>query len=107
MRRTFANLVKRSSPAVRRKAAARSRELFAEILVRDLRKLSGMSQRQLARALRVKQPTVSRMERQSDMQIGTLKRIIEALGGTVTLTAALPEGTFRITLPPPNKRRAA
>jgi len=37
------------------------------------------------------------LESQSDMQVSTLQRLIEALGGNLELIAHLPEGDVRIT----------
>jgi transcriptional regulator with XRE-family HTH domain len=61
-----------------------------EMSLRDLRKALGKTQAQLARKLKTPQATVSRMERQSDMLISTLDRVVHALGGRVRLVAELP-----------------
>jgi hypothetical protein len=45
----------------------------------------------------VKQPTLSRLESQDDMQISTLNRLIEALGGKLEIIAHLPGGDIRIS----------
>lgn len=55
-----------------------------------------MTQTEVAEVLGVKQPTLSRIESQHDMQISTLKRLIEALGGELEVIAHLPGGTIRI-----------
>ena len=39
---------------------------------------------------------VSKLENQDDMQISTLKRIVEALGGEVHVLARFPRGTVRV-----------
>ena len=44
-----------------------------------------MTQDELAASLGVKQPTLSRLEGQDDMQISTLRRVIEALGGELEI----------------------
>ena len=51
----------------------------------------------MAAKLGIKQPTLSRLESQDDMQISTLRRLIEALGGKLEIVAHLPKGDIRIT----------
>lgn len=98
MAKSFDALVKRTTTAAtRRRAAARSRELLAELLLGEVRKLAGMSQRELASALGIKQPSLSKLEGQGDMQISTLRRIVEALGGEVEILARFPTGSVRLT----------
>jgi len=62
------------------------------LLLSELRKHTGTTQQQLADILGVKQPTLSQLESQTDMQVSTLQRLIEALGGNLELIAHLPEG---------------
>jgi transcriptional regulator with XRE-family HTH domain len=63
-----------------------------------------MTQIQLAKALGVKQPTLSQMESQDDMQISTLRRIVEALGGSLEIIATLPTGRIALSQFKPSKR---
>jgi len=60
------------------------------LLLSEVRKLTGKSQRQVAAALGIKQPTLSKLEQQSDMQISTLRRIVTALGGELEIIANCP-----------------
>jgi len=97
MAKSFDELVKRTTTkATRRRAARRSRELLAELLLSEIRKLAGRSQRELADALGIKQPSLSKLEGQDDMQISTLQRIVQALGGEVHVLARFPRGTVRV-----------
>ena len=97
MAKSFGELLKRTTTAaVRQKAERRGRELLAELLLSEVRKLAGLSQRELADVLGIKQPSISKLERQGDMQISTLKRIVEALGGQLHVIARLPQGTVRV-----------
>ena len=96
MAKTFDELVRRTTTkATRERAARRSRELLAELLLSEVRRLAGKSQRELAGALGIKQPSLSKLESQDDMQISTLQRIIEALGGELHLLARFPQATVR------------
>lgn len=97
MAKSFDELVRRTTTkATRRRAARRGRELLAELLLSEIRKLAGRSQRELADALGIKQPSLSKLESQDDMQISTLTRIVEALGGEVRVLARFPRGTVRV-----------
>jgi predicted XRE-type DNA-binding protein len=97
MAKSFDELVKRTTtPKTRLRAATRVRELLGELLLSEIRERAGKSQRQVAEALGIKQPSLSKLERQSDMQISTLRRIVNALGGELEVVARFPEGTVKI-----------
>lgn len=97
MAKSFDELAGRvMSAKARARAATRTRELLAELLLSEIRKLAGKSQGELARALGIRQPSLSKLENQDDMQISTLKKIIEALGGKVRITALFDEREVRI-----------
>lgn len=66
------------------------------MLLAGLRKLEGVTQVELARKLGIKQPVVSQLEQQDDMQVSTLQRIVEALGGVLEITVRLPGGEYRL-----------
>ena len=70
---------------------------MAELLLGEIRKQTGTTQEELAASLGIKQPTLSKLESQNDMQISTLRRLIEALGGNLELIAHLPGGDVRIS----------
>ena len=44
----------------------------------------------------IKQPSLSKLESQEDMQISTLQRLVHALGGELELVAHMPAGDIRI-----------
>jgi transcriptional regulator with XRE-family HTH domain len=97
MARSFDELVKRTTTKqTQAKAARRTQELLAELLLSEVRKLAGKSQGEVAEALGIKQPSLSKLEKQSDMQISTLKKIVKALGGELEVTARFPKGSVRI-----------
>lgn len=97
MAKSFDELVVRTTTKVARtKAAARSRELMGELLLSELRKLTGKSQKDVSESLGIKQPSLSRMEKQSDMQISTLRKIVQALGGELEMHVRLPKGTVKL-----------
>ena len=76
----------------RAKVDARAAELIAEeMTLRDLRRALDRTQVHLARELGVKQETVSRLEKRSDMLLSTLRGYVEAMGGELDLLATFPD----------------
>jgi len=86
-------------------AAARLLELIqsgkqtedsSEQFIRALREGRKLTQTQLAKLLKVKQASVSRLESRADFHISTLRSIISRLGGTLELRASFPDGIVHI-----------
>lgn len=70
---------------------ARYQELKQEVEgLRELRQIAGKAQLEIAEALNIKQPSVSKIERQTDMYLSTLRSYVEAIGGKLELTVKLP-----------------
>ena len=97
MKKKFSELQADMDPRRLASAKARSKEMMAELLLGEIRKQTGVTQEELAASLGIKQPTLSKLESQADMQISTLRRLIEALGGNLELIAHLPDGDVRIS----------
>jgi predicted transcriptional regulator len=95
--RKFSTLRETLTPAQRERSQARVIELQKEMLLSELRKYTGQTQQGLADELGVSQPCLSKMEKQTDMQIGTLGRIVESLGGRLELIAHMPAGDVVLT----------
>lgn len=78
---------------------ARAAEMLAEVEgLKALRKLAARSQEQIAQSLGIKQPGIVKIERQTDLYLSTLRRFIEAAGGTLELRVELPgTGAFVLT----------
>ena len=64
----------------------------------ELRGSRKLSQAELANRLSINQGACSRMERRSDMLIGTLRNAITAMGGELYLVARFPDETVYIDL---------
>ena len=106
MAKSFDELVKRTTTKkTRARAAVRTQELLAELLLSEVRQLAGKSQEQVAQVLGIKQPSLSKLEKQSDMQISTLRKIVKALGGELEVLARFPKGTVKIDQFDPSPRR--
>lgn len=85
MAKPYKNLREKMSPSSRTRADAMAKRLTAEMPLQELRQARRISQEQLARTLHVKQASISRMEHRTDMYIGTLRRVIEAMGGKLDI----------------------
>ncbi|MGA2031274.1 MAG: XRE family transcriptional regulator [Thermoguttaceae bacterium] len=97
MARNFRELEARMPPESLSRAKARAKEMMAEMLLAEVRKAGGLTQQELATSLGIKQPTLSRLESQNDMQISTLRCLIQALGGQLEIIAHMPGGDIRLT----------
>ena len=79
-------------PARRRKIEDRAAELIAEeMTLRELRKARQLTQVSVARELGVSQDAVSRLEQRSDLLLSTLRKTVEAMGGSLSLIARFPD----------------
>lgn len=96
-RHNFSKLREAMPPARRARSDARVKEMMTEMLLSELRKRSGMTQKEVAEILGISQPSLSKMESQTDMQIGTLSRLIGSLGGSLELIAHMPGGDIRLS----------
>jgi len=96
MARNFRELEEKMPPDSRARADVEAKQMMAEMLLAELRKFMGLTQEELASALGVTQPSLSKLENQDDMQVSTLRRLIEALGGQLEIIAHLPHADIRI-----------
>lgn len=64
------------------------RELL-EMDLRALREAAGLTQGELAQRIEITQSQLSKMERREDHRISTLRRYIEALGGSMEICAVI------------------
>lgn len=84
--------IKGLSPAQRKKVEARAAELFAEeMTLRELRKARKLTQVRMAKTLGITQDSVSRLEKRSDLLLSTLRKTVEAMGGSLSLVAEFPD----------------
>ena len=95
--RNFSELRAKMSPESRARSEATAREMLVNMPLDELRAARNLTQEHLASILRIKQASVSKMERRTDMYIGTLSKFIEAMGGQLEIRAVFPDGSVRIT----------
>jgi predicted transcriptional regulator len=85
--RPFGELTKNFTSARRARVAAEAAALREEMTLEELRKARSLSQEEVAASLTVGQPAVAKLEKRTDMHVSNLRRYIEALGGTLEITA--------------------
>ena len=74
--------------ARQQRVQARAMELAT---LKDLRQAAEQTQAQMAAALGVRQDTMSRWEKRSDMLLSTMRHYVESMGGKLELVAKFPD----------------
>ena len=84
--------IARLDPDTRRRVEERAAELIAEeMTLRELRKARQLTQARVAAELGITQDGVSRLEQRSDFLLSTLRKTVEAMGGSLSLIARFPD----------------
>jgi len=84
---------KQLSPARRQKVAARAAQLIAEeMTLQELRRARQLTQVRMAKALGISQDGISKLEKRSDLLLSTLRKTVEAMGGSLSLVPEFPDG---------------
>ena len=85
-------IIRRLSPARRKRVEKRAAQLIAEEMTRqELRRALERTQVEVARKLGITQDGVSRLEQRTDILLSTLRSYIAALGGRLSLIAEFPD----------------
>jgi len=85
-------------PGRRAKIEGRARQLVGEeMALQRLRKARQLTQKQIARALKIGQDSVSRLESRSDLLISTLQSYVEAMGGSLKIIAEFKDGSTTLS----------
>ena len=85
-------IIRKLSPAERKKVEDRAAEMIAEEMsLRDLRKARKLTQARIAKKLRITQDSVSRLEKRSDLLLSTLRKTVKAMGGDVRIVVEFPD----------------
>ncbi len=98
MARPFSELYDKIPPERRARVEARVREELKRIALSDLRKARKLTQTAVAEQLHIDQGAVSKIEKQSNMYLSTLRSYIEAVGGKLELRAVFPSETVDLVL---------
>jgi len=97
MAKKFKTLREKMSPEAQKRAKKGTALMLKGMPLSELRKARALSQEALSQTMDVKQPEISKLERRTDAYISTLRRYIEAMGGSLKITAQFPEGNVEIT----------
>ena len=91
MSRNVNDIIRKLTPAQRKKVEARAAQLIAEeMTLRQLRQACRFTQQKVAKSLRIGQEGVSKIERRSDLLISTLRDYVRAMGGQLSLVVEFP-----------------
>jgi DNA-binding XRE family transcriptional regulator len=91
MGRTLSEMIDALPKQRRERIDARYLELRDDVeSLRELRKLAGKAQADIAATLKIQQPSASKIEKQTDMYLSTLRSYVEAIGGKLDLIVRLP-----------------
>ena len=83
---------KELSPARRKRVKARAAHLIAEeMTLQELRRARKITQVRMAQELGIGQDGVSKLEKRADLMISTLRKTVEAMGGSLSLVAEFPD----------------
>jgi hypothetical protein len=115
MAKNVDDLIKKLSPAQRKKVEARAAELIAEeMTLQQLRHARKLTQQRIGKSLHIGQEGVSKIEKRSDLLISTLRGYVEAMGGSLSIIAEFPDrgpvmlsGIAAMDAKPSSHKRAA
>jgi predicted transcriptional regulator len=87
----------RLAPQVAASVARRANAAIHELTLKELRRDLDLTQSELADAAEMTQSELSRLESRGDHRISTLRRYVEALGGTIEITAIVGARRVKLT----------
>ena len=94
MARTLQEIMANEKPEVVAKAKEMATEMLLNIHLAEFRERMTLTQKEVALAMGVKQPTVSGMEKMGqDIKLSSLKKYIEATGGKLRLDIEMSDGS--------------
>lgn len=96
--RNFNELLAKMSPERRARVKAAADDLHRKYVLSQIRQQVGFTQADVAERLGVSQPTYAECERGSNMRIGTLQKIVAALGGELLLQVKLNGVNFDLQM---------
>ena len=96
MTKSFKQLTKTMSAERKAKISARIDAELKKMPLQELRQALKLTQVQVAETLTMNQAAISKMEKQTDMYVSTLRRFIEAMGGDLEIVAHFPNGAIAI-----------
>jgi hypothetical protein len=95
--RPFGELTKGFTAQRRARVATKAAALGEAMTLEELRKARALSQEHMAATMAVGQPAVAKLEKRTDMHVSNLRRYIEAMGGTLEITARFSDASVVIS----------
>ncbi|MGN0846173.1 MAG: helix-turn-helix domain-containing protein [Kiritimatiellia bacterium] len=97
--RNFNELLSKMTPERRSRIKAEADDLHRDYVLAQIRQQVGFTQSEVAQRLGVSQPTYAECERGSNMRIGTLQKIVSALGGELSLRVVIDGRDYNLQMP--------
>jgi DNA-binding transcriptional regulator YiaG len=91
-RHKWTDIKARTKLETRRRIEAEAQRLSEDLHLSQLRKARGLTQETMAELLGVSQAEVSKMERRTELYVGTLRKFIEAMNGELVIAARFADG---------------
>ncbi|HVA36571.1 MAG TPA: XRE family transcriptional regulator [Candidatus Dormibacteraeota bacterium] len=91
MPKNFRDRHSKLTPEARQRVEERVQREVASMRLGELRRALALSQQTVADILGMDQPSISRLEHQTDALISTLGRYVEAMGGQLEILVRFPD----------------
>jgi len=96
MSKPFKALIEKMPDERRQRIKQKAKKLKTQMAIGELRRALELTQEQVAGSLNVKQATISKIEHQSDIYIGTLRKVLTAMGAELRIVALFPDAEVEI-----------
>lgn len=96
MAKKWRDLYTKIPPDRRARIEAEVAQDLADMALAEVRRARELTQQQIAKNLDVNQAWVSKVERQTDMYVSTLRAYIEAMGGELEIVAHFGDKVVRL-----------
>jgi len=96
MSKLFKNLIEKMPAERQKRIKQKAKNLKTQMAIGELRRALELTQEQVAGSLNIKQAAISKIERQSDIYIGTLRKILTAMGAELRIVAHFPDTDVEI-----------
>ena len=96
MSKPFKNLIEKMPAERQHRIKQKAKNLKTQMAIGELRRALELTQEQVAGSLNVKQAAISKIEHQSDIYIGTLRKVLTAMGAELRIVAHFPDTDVEI-----------
>lgn len=97
-RHKWSDIRRSGGPESETRVNAMKQEMLREMSLAELRRARELTQLRLAETLDVQQSAISRLEKQSDLYLSTLRGYVEAMGGQLEIKAVFPDAEIPINV---------